>query len=174
MKSLISVAIIFVASFSANAWSAGASPDALLANEIRAGCTLRVVKYNIQPADFDKYDLSLNWQCADHEQAIVDTYLSSNSDGESRPEIETVFYTKSRDVIVLVKWDENYKDTKAARYKVFAYRYVGDISDTSFVKMDRLSRNFGDGYDGILNGKRTDFSFKTAAAIRKRLAELGD
>ncbi|WP_321951734.1 hypothetical protein [Paraburkholderia bannensis] len=84
-----------------------------------------------------------------------------------------MFYTKNRDVIVLVRWDESFQDSKATRYKVFAYRYAGDISDTPFVKMDRLFRNFGDGYDGILNGKRTDFPFKTAAAIRKRLAELG-
>ena len=154
------------------AWSATASPDILLANEIQTGCTLRVAKYNIQPINNQKYDLILNWQCSNNEQTVLDTYLSS--DTQSHPEIVTVFYTKSHDVIVLVKWDETFSGAKATHYKLFAYRYVGDISDALFVKMDRLSRQFGEGYDGILNGQRIDYQYKTAAAIRKHLTELGE
>ena len=146
------------------------SPDALSASDIQPGCNLKVVRYGYEPSNIRKYGLSLNWQGEDSKPSVVDSYAADNVS----PEVVTVFYTKKRDAIVLIKWQDQTQDSVATRYKVFAYRYVGDISDTPFVRLDRLSERFGEGFDGIVNGKQTEYPFKTAADIRKRLTEFGE
>jgi hypothetical protein len=151
-------------------WAGEQYPDALSAGNIQPGCNLKIVRYGYDPSDVKKYGLSLNWQCADSNPSIVDSYAVDNVS----PEVVTVFYTKKRDVVVLVRWKNQTQDSVTTRYKVFAYRYVGDISDTPFVRLDRLSERFGEGFDGIVNGKQTEYPFKTAADIRKRLAEFGE
>lgn len=151
------------------AWTQPVSPNALAADGIAPGCRLLIGNYGHEPMDIKKYNVSINWQCANSKPYVIDSYAAESAG----PQIVTVFYTKKRDVIVLVKWpDVDSKSSAAAHYKVFSYRYVGDISDTPFIRLDRLVERFGDGYDGIVNGKHVEYPFKNAASIRKRLAEL--
>ncbi len=128
-----------------------------------------VSRYGYNPDDINKYQLSLNWQCTGKKPFVIDAYGADNG----TPEVVTVFYTKNRDVIALLKWQDGAKDSTVVRYKVFAYRYVGDISDTAFFRLDRLSERFGEGFDGVVNGKPVEYPFKTASSIRKQLAEFG-
>jgi hypothetical protein len=169
VKKLLVVAIFLNQAILAFAQSD--SPDLLPAQKIAPDCRLQVSKYGYDPMDFEKYNLSINWQCKNSRPYVIDSYAAA----PTGPRIVTVFYTKKRDVIVLVKWPtKDQKATNSAHYKVFGYRYVGNLSDAPFVKLDHLSEQFGDGYDEIINGEHTEYPFKNAAAIRKRLKELGE
>lgn len=162
-------AVLFALSLPVCAWSGQASPDYLLADAILDGCAIQVVKYRSSSPSADTFNLNLDWRCSGKHVAVVDTYPARGSS----PEIVTVFFTKMRDVIVLVKWVETWRDSSIAHYKVFAYRYVGDPS-APFAKREQISQQFGDGFDSFLNGERVDYPFKTASAIRQQLSELGE
>jgi hypothetical protein len=167
LNNLVFLLSTLLASISASAEPG--SPDSLAADDIVPDCRFLVNNYGRNLMDIDKYNVSITWQCANSKPYVLDSY-SAESTG---PQIVTVFYTKKRDVIALLKWQNvNSKSSDTAHYKVFAYRYVGDISDTPFIRLDRLMERFGDGFDGIVNGKHVEYPFKNAASIRKRLAEL--
>ncbi|PMS14785.1 hypothetical protein C0Z18_30275 [Trinickia dabaoshanensis] len=146
----------------------------LSAKQIRPGCS--VVIHKAYPAGIDPnvnatvFDRQLSWKCNGAEVVPIGTIEAEGSG----PEIVTVFY-RQNEIIVLARWpsDSAGADFQGDFYRVDAFRLERTNNQTTFRAVPAITHAFGDGYDGVLNGKRMAFPYKNAASIRARLAALG-
>ncbi len=147
----------------------------LSAKQIRHGCS--VVMHKEYPAGIDPnvnsavFDQQLLWKCDGAPTVKIGT-IEAEGGG---PEIVTVFY-RPNEIVVLARWSSASAgaDFQGDFYQVNAYRLVDDTGDhTTFESVPAITKVFGDGYDGLLDGKRVTFHYKTAASIRAHLAALG-
>ncbi|WP_186014494.1 hypothetical protein [Burkholderia gladioli] len=58
-------------------------------------------------------------------------------------------------------------------YQVSAFRLEEVGKQARFKAVLAVTKAFGDGYDGLLDGRRVRFPYKNAASIRTRLRALG-
>ena len=150
------------------------SDVSLSAKQIRPGCS--VVMHKVYPSGIDPnvnadvFDQQLFWQCSGAEAVPVGTIGAEGSG----PEIVTVFYRRN-EILVLARWTSGSAeaDFQGYFYQVNAFRLEQASNQTTFRTVAAITKAFGDGYDGVLNGKRVAFPYKNAASIRARLAALG-
>ena len=150
------------------------SDVSLSAKQIRPGCS--VVIHKVYPSDIDPnvnatvFDQQLFWKCNGAETVPVGT-IGAEGAG---PEIVTVFY-RPNEIVVLARWTSGSAgaDFQGHFYQVNAFRLLQANNRTTFRAVPAVTKAFGDGYDGVLNGKRVTFPYKNAASIRARLAVLG-
>jgi len=173
MKNRIFLVIaIFLSVFSGRIFAE--SDVSLSATQIRPGCS--VVMHKVYPADIDPnvnaavFDQQLFWKCKGAEAVPVGT-IGAEGGG---PEIVTVFYRRN-EIVVLARWTSGSAgaDFQGSFYQVNAFRLEQANNQTTFRTVPAITKAFGDGYDGTLNGKRVTFPYKNAASIRARLAALG-
>ena len=90
------------------------------------------------------------------------------------PEIATVFY-RPNEIVTLARWTSASAGAnfEGDFYQVDAFRLERASGRTSFWSGPEIAKAFGDGYDGVLDGKRVTFPYKHAVAIRARLLEPG-
>ena len=144
------------------------------AKQIRAGCS--VVMHKTYPSGIDRnvnatvFDERLFWKCTGAEAVPVGTIEAEGSG----PEIVTVFYRRN-EIVVLARWTSGSAaaDFQGDFYEVKAFHLENANNQTTFRAVPAITKAFGDGYDGVLNGKRVTFPYKNAASIRARLAALG-
>ncbi|WDD90252.1 hypothetical protein Bsp3421_000074 (plasmid) [Burkholderia sp. FERM BP-3421] len=146
----------------------------LPAKQVRPGCSVVIHKEyppgvdpNVSSAVFDQ---QLLWKCDGAEAVMIGT-IEAEGGG---PEIVTVFY-RANDVVVLARWASASAgaDFQGDFYQVSAYRLEALGNKTTFKALPAITKAFGDGYDGLLDGKQVTFPYKNAASIRARLAALG-
>ncbi|RDU97443.1 hypothetical protein DWV00_19755 [Trinickia dinghuensis] len=116
------------------------------------------------------FDQQLFWKCNGAQAVPVGTIGAEGSG----PEIVTVFY-RANEIVVLARWTSGSAaaDFQGDFYQVNAFRLEQANNQTTFRAVSAITKAFGDGYDGVLNGKRVTFPYKNAASIRARLAALG-
>lgn len=144
------------------------------AKQIRPGCS--VVMHKIYPSGIDRnvnatvFDEQLFWKCTGAEAVPVGTIEAEGSG----PEIVTVFYRRN-EIVVLARWTSGSAaaDFQGDFYEVKAFHLENANNQTTFQAVQAITKAFGDGYDGVLNGTRVTFRYKNAASIRARLAALG-
>lgn len=144
------------------------------AKPIRPGCA--VVIHKAYPSGVDPnvnataFDQQLVWKCNGAEAVPIGTIGAEGSAAD----IVTVFY-RPNEIVVLARWTSGSSaaDFQGDFYQVDAFRLVQANNQTTFRAVPAMTKAFGDGYDGVLNGKRVTFPYKNAASIRKRLAALG-
>ena len=151
-----------------------ASDVSLSARQMRPGCSVLIHKAyavgidpNVNATVFDQH---LLWKCDGAEVVPVGTIEAEGSG----PEIVTVFY-RSNEIIVLARWRSASvaADFQGDFYRIDAFRLERTNSRTTFRAVPAITKAFGHGYDGVLNGKRVTFPYKNAASIRARLEALG-
>ncbi|WP_429253767.1 hypothetical protein [Paraburkholderia sp. GAS333] len=166
---LIAMAVVF---FSGQVF---AGDDVTLsANQIRPGCS--VVVHKQYPSGVDPnvnstvFDQQLLWKCEGAQIVKIGT-IEAEGGG---PEIVTVFY-RLNEIVVLARWTSASAgaDFQGDFYQVSAFRLEKVGNQTAFKALPAITKAFGDGYDGLLDGKRVTFPYKNAASIRVRLAALG-
>lgn len=167
--------VLFAAALVFASGQAFADGDVTLpAKQIRPGCSVILHKEyppgtdpNVNSAVFDE---QLLWKCAGAPTVKVGT-IEAEGGG---PEIVTVFYRK-REIIVLARWTSGSAgaDFQGDFYQVSAFRLEEVGNQTTFKALPAITKAFGDGYDGVLNGKPVTFPYKNAASIRARLTALG-
>ncbi len=147
---------------------------ALSAKQIRSGCSVAIHKEypsgvdpNISSAVFDQQPL---WEC-DGAEAVTIGRIEAERGGS---EIVTVFY-RANEVVVLARWASASAgaDFQGDFYQASAYRLEAVGNKTTFKAIPAITKVFGDGYDGLFDGKRVTFPYKDAASICARLAALG-
>lgn len=146
----------------------------LSAKQIRRGCSVVVHKEyppgvdpNINSASFD---LQLLWNCDGAPTVKIGT-IEAEGGG---PEIVTVFYRPS-EVVVLARWRSisPSADFQDDFYQVSAFRLEEAGKQPMFRALPAFTKAFGDGYDGVLDGRRVTFPYKNAESVRARLRALG-
>ncbi|WP_144143747.1 hypothetical protein [Paraburkholderia sp. BCC1884] len=166
---LIAIAVVF---FSGQVF---AGDDVTLsANQIHPGCS--VVMHKQYPSGVDPnvnstvFDQQLLWKC---EGAQIVKIGAIETEGGG-PKIVTVFY-RPNEIVVLARWTSASAgaDFQGDFYQVSAFRLEKIGNQTAFKALPAITKAFGDGYDGLLDGKRVTFPYKNAASIRVRLAALG-
>ncbi|MDN7604996.1 hypothetical protein [Burkholderia gladioli] len=166
---LISTALIL---FSAKVFADG--DMTLSARQVRPGCSVVVHKEypsgvdpNINSAAFDQ---QLRWKCDGAPTVKIGTIEAQGSG----PEIVTVFY-RPNEILVLARWrsDAASADFHGDFYQVSAFRLEEVGKQARFKAVLAVTKAFGDGYDGLLDGRRVTFPYKNAASIRTRLRALG-
>ncbi|WP_162878263.1 hypothetical protein [Trinickia diaoshuihuensis] len=166
------VIAIFLSLFSGRIF---AEDDVLLsAKQVRPGCS--VILHKAYPSDIDPnvnatvFDEQLLWKCAGAETVPIGTIEAEGSG----PKIVTVFY-RSNEIVVLARWTSSSAgaDFQGDFYQVSAFHLEQQNNRTTFRAVPAITKAFGDGYDGVLNGKRVTFPYKNAASIRARLMALG-
>ncbi len=150
-----------------------ARPDdvTLSAATLRAGCTVVLHPQPIdEPGTGGAFDMQLLWQCRSGAPVSIGT-IGAEGGG---PEIVTVFY-RPDEIVTLARWESSspVADFQGEFYEVDAFRLVQHGGATAFVPVPAIRRAFGDGEDGTRGNTRRVFRYKTAAAIRARLAALG-
>ena len=77
--------------------------------------------------------------------------------------------------MILVKWSTNSQasDFQGDYYKVYVYDYKKTQIERPFASRDDIDKRFGEGWDGILNGKKIVYQYKDAKGIRSRLKKIG-
>jgi len=166
------VLAIFLSVFSGQIFAE--SDVSLSAKQIRPGCV--VILHKAYPSDTDPnvnatvFDEKIFWKCDGAEAVPVGTIEAEGSG----PEIVTVFY-RPNEIVVLARWTSGSAgaDFQGDFYQVSAFRLDQTNNRTTFRAVPAITKAFGDGYDGVLNGKRVTFPYKNAASIRARLAALG-
>ena len=169
---ILLVLAIFLSVFSEQIFAE--SDLSLSAKQIRPGCF--VVMHKAYPSGIDPnvnatvFDEQLFWKCNGAEAVPVGTIEAEGSG----PEIVTVFY-RQNEIVVLARWTSRSAgaDFQGEFYQVNAFRLEQENNQTTFRTVPAITKAFGDGYDGVLNGKRVTFRYKNAASIRARLAALG-
>jgi hypothetical protein len=58
-------------------------------------------------------------------------------------------------------------------YQITAYNPNRNGKNISFVRRGDISNAFGDGYDGVMDGKKVTFPYTNAQLVRRRLSEFG-
>jgi hypothetical protein len=150
------------------------SDVSLPAKQIRPGCF--VVLHKAYPSGIDPnvnatvFDEKIFWKCNGADAVPVGTIEAEGSG----PEIVTVFY-RPNEIVVLARWTSGSAgaDFQGDFYQVSAFRLEQANNRTTFRAVPAITKAFGDGYDGVLDGKRVTFPYKNAASIRARLAALG-
>ncbi|WP_186147683.1 hypothetical protein [Burkholderia gladioli] len=146
----------------------------LSAKQVRPGCSVVVHKEypsgvdpNINSAVFDQ---QLRWKCDGAPTVKVGTIEAQGSG----PKIVTVFY-RPNEILVLARWrsDAASTDFHGDFYQVSAFRLEEVGKQATFKAVPAVTKAFGDGYDGLLDGRRVTFPYKNAASIRTRLRALG-
>ncbi|WP_414444191.1 hypothetical protein [Burkholderia sp. 22PA0106] len=152
-----------------------ASPDTVSADAIREGCSISFKKiHHPIPNDLlsnPPFSISAQWNCKDGEHLFIDKYDINGSS----PQIASVFYWKSRDVFVLVKWEINSRasDYSGSYYEIFSYEYAPNSNPRTLTRNGGLEKYFPPGFDGTAkNGTPVVYPFKNAASIRKKLRRL--
>lgn len=146
----------------------------LSATQLRPRCVVKLHKTYAPSVGADVngkvFDMHILWKCMGEKPANVGTIGAEGSG----PEIVTVFY-RTNEIVVLARWTSQSEtaDFQGDFYEVNAYRLVKDADKTAFRAEPHVTDAFRDGYDGVLNGRRVTFPYKTASSIRARLAELG-
>lgn len=156
-------------------WQSFAEADVTLpAGQLRSGCF--VVMHKMYSPSIDQnvnanvFDLQILWKCPGAEIIQIGKI---NAEGVG-PEVVTVFY-RPNEIVVLARWTSGSDgaDFEGYFYQVNAYRLEQGNGKIIFKRELEITKAFGDGYDGILDGKRVNFPYKNAAAIRSHLAKLG-
>ncbi|HKR39524.1 MAG TPA: hypothetical protein VJU59_07555 [Paraburkholderia sp.] len=152
-----------------------ADADVVLpAKQLRPGCFVELHKTypsSVDPnVNANVFDLHLLWKCGDAE-AIPIGEVDAEGTG---PEIVTVFY-RPNEIVMLARWASGSAgaDFAGDLYQVNAFRLQQVNGQAKFERVPEITKAFGEGYDGVLNGKHVTFPYKNAAAIRARLAALG-
>jgi hypothetical protein len=166
---LIATALVF---FSGPVFADG--DVTLSAKQIRPGCS--VVMHKEYPSGVDPnvnsavFDQQLLWKC---DGALTVKIGTIEAEGGG-PEIVTVFY-RPNEIVVLARWPSASAgaDFQGDFYQVSAFRLEKVGAQTTFKALPAITKAFGDGYDGLLDGKRVTFPYKNATSIRARLAALG-
>lgn len=173
MKSrILPILVVCLSFFSAQIFAEG--DVSLSAKQIRPGCS--VVIHKAYPLGIDPnvnatvFDQQLFWKCSGSEAVPVGTIDAEGSG----PEIIAVFY-RPNEIVVLARWTSSSAgaDFQGDFYRVNAFRLEQADNRTKFRAVPAITKAFGDGYDGVLDGKRVTFLYKNAAAIRARLTALG-
>lgn len=117
------------------------------------------------------YSIDVRWACDGKPTILVDNY---EVEGGS-PEIVAVFYRKSQDVVVLVKWSTNSQASyiQGDYYKIYIYRRTPGNLDKPFSRQNDVMKKLGEGWNGTKDGKPVPYPFKDASSIRKALSQLG-
>lgn len=151
-----------------------ASPS-IAGNDLRAGCKI-VFPKDIKHSDSDplssgNFDIKVIWTCIGTHEITIDRY---EIDGDS-PEIVTVFFWKNQKTVILVKWSTNSQasDFQGDYYRVYVYDYKKNQGEKPFVSRNDIDKKFGEGWDGILNGRKVVYQYKDAKSIRSRLKKIG-
>jgi hypothetical protein len=152
-----------------------AEADAILsAKQLRPGCFVVMHKSyssSIDPnINANVFNLKFLWKCADAETIQIGE-IGAEGAG---PEIVTVFY-RANEIVVLARWASGSAgaDFEGDFYQVNAFRLKQVNGQAKFEREPKITKAFGDGYDGVLDGRRVTFPYKTARSIRARLSELG-
>jgi hypothetical protein len=171
-KRILLVLAILLSVFSGQVLAA--SDVSLSAEQMRPGCSVVLHKAYAAGIDPDVnatvFEQQLLWKCNGAEVVPVGTIAAEGSG----PEIVTVFY-RSNEIIVLARWTSGSAAAgfQGDFYQVDVFRLERASNQTTFRAVPAITKAFGDGYDGVLNGKRVTFPYKNAASIRARLATLG-
>lgn len=150
------------------------SDVSLSAKPIRPGCSVEIHKAypsGVEPnVNATVFDQQFVWKCNGAEAVPIGTIGAEGSGAD----IVTVFY-RPNEIVVLARWTSSSAaaDFQGDFYQVDAFRLELANNQTTFRVVPAISKAFGDGYDGVLNGKRVTFPYKNAASIRKRLVALG-
>lgn len=166
------VLAIFLSVFSGQIFAE--SDVSLSAKQIRPGCVVILDKAYPSATDPNMnatvFDERIFWKCDGAEAVPVGTIEAEGSG----PEIGAVVY-RSNEIVILARWTSGSAgaDFQGDFYQVSAFRLEQTNNRTTFRALPAITKAFGDGYDGVLNGKRVTFPYKNAASIRARLAALG-
>ncbi|TDY49754.1 hypothetical protein [Paraburkholderia rhizosphaerae] len=116
-------------------------------------------------------DIKVTWQCMNGEREVIDQY---SVEGGS-PEVVTVLFWKKQSFLVLVKWTTNShaSDFQGDFYRLYIYKFSKTAPHKKFTPNETLMSEFGEGWDGVMNGVVKEYQFKDAASIRRKLQELG-
>jgi hypothetical protein len=169
---ILLVLVICLLAFAGRAFADG--DVSFSGRQIRPGCA--VVMHKAYPSGIDPnvdatvFDQQLFWKCRGAEAVAVGTIGAEGSG----PGIVTVFY-RPKEIVILARWTSGAvgADFQGDIYQVNAFRLEQANDQTTFRAVPAITKAFGDGYDGTLNGKRVTFPYKSAASIRARLAALG-
>ena len=127
--------------------------------------------HNAYPSGIDPnvdgtvFDEQLFWKCTSAETVPMGTIEAEGSG----PEVVTVFYRRN-EIVVLVRWTSGSAaaDFQGDFYEVKAFHLANADNQATFRAVPAITKAVGDGYDGVLNGKRVTFPYKNAASIRAR------
>lgn len=95
------------------------------------------------------------------------------------PEIKSVFVSgvETKRLFVIVAWNSSATalDAGGGIYQVFVYEESVDKNKgVPALRRDaQLSRRFGIGFDGVREGKRVTYKYKTAASVRRQILDWG-
>jgi hypothetical protein len=163
---------LILALISANpifAWCGEYLIQRLPADQIQNGCNLSLYALETESPALGRPDhsLDLRWACNDGQTKIIDTY---EIEGGS-PSVETILYRKNRDIVALVKWESNSQaaDIVGDYYKIYVYQYDPENLVSPFHSDKETMKKLGEGWEGVMNGRRVHFPYKDAASIRKAL-----
>jgi hypothetical protein len=151
-----------------------ASPT-ISASSLREGCKIafpKDVKYShSDPLSSGSFDIRVMWMCVGSTDVEIDRY---EIEGGS-PEIVTVLFWKRQKAVILVRWSTNSQasDFQGDYYKVYVYDYNKNLTKKSFIRRGDIDKRFGEGWDGVLNGKQIVYKYKDAQSIKSRLKKIG-
>ncbi|MCP2086124.1 UNVERIFIED_ORG: hypothetical protein J2Y81_002141 [Paraburkholderia sediminicola] len=144
------------------------------AKQLQVGCAIGLTKVVPKSVDVnvnsDIFDIAMTWQCGSEPPVAIDKFEAEGSG----PEIVTVFYRKNQ-IVVLARWlsKSSAADFQGYFYQVTAYDLNRNSKNISFTKRNDITDAFGDGYDGVMDGKKVTFPYTNAQLVRRRLSELG-
>jgi hypothetical protein len=145
------------------------------ATQLSAGCKIYFQK-NIKHSDNDSlssagFDILSKWMCIGSHEMTIDQYEINGSS----PVILTVLFWKHQKAVILVRWSTNSRasDFQGDYYKVYIYDYEKTNDKKPFTRRNDIDEKFGEGWDGILAGRKIVYQYKDAAKIRSRLEKIG-
>ncbi|WP_158940298.1 hypothetical protein [Burkholderia sp. S171] len=145
------------------------------ANDLRKGCSIffqKDFKYSdSDPLSSNIFNIQASWMCVGSQQIAIDRYEIEGSS----PEILTVLFWKHQRAVILVRWatSSQASDFQGDYYRVYVYDYRKNNVKKPFVGRNDIDKRFGEGWDGILNGKKILYRYKDAKSIRSRLNKIG-
>jgi hypothetical protein len=171
-KALRLLILAFIFASPTLAWCDEHLIQRLPADQIENGCNLYLYALETESPALGRPDhsLDLRWACKDGQAEIIDTY---EIEGGS-PSVVTILYRKNRDIVVLVKWESNSQaaDIIGDYYKIYVYRHTPENFSKRFYSDKETMKKLGEGWEGVMNGRRVHFPYKDAASIRKALDRL--
>ncbi|TKC78071.1 hypothetical protein FAZ69_32115 [Trinickia terrae] len=136
------------------------------------------VSVNLEPRqsqDGEGVELYLT-NTPENQKIYVDFY---EPEGGATPEIKSIFVSgkNPKKLFVIVAWngDDSAIGTGGSIYEVSAYDELIERSETQIrLHQDTtLTKRFGVGFDGVREGKRLRYKYKTASSVRHQLIEWG-